>query len=60
MNARSGIPAGASFVIGKLGAPWGVKGDVKIHSYSGEFAHFLGLKDVELVWPDKALPGKSR
>ena len=60
MNLRSGHPTGASFVIGKLGAPFGVKGDVKIHSYSGEFAHFLGLKDVELVLPDDANLGRSR
>jgi 16S rRNA processing protein RimM len=57
---RSGDQAGASFVIGKLGAPWGVKGDLKIHSYSGEFAHFLSLRDVELVRPDQASSGASR
>ncbi len=35
--------------IGRLGAPKGVHGDLKIHSYSGEFEHFLKLKEVELV-----------
>jgi 16S rRNA processing protein RimM len=41
--------AGDRIAIGRLGAPKGVKGDIKIHSYSGEFAHFLKLKEVELV-----------
>jgi 16S rRNA processing protein RimM len=34
--------------IGRLGAPKGVRGDLKLHSYSGESAHFLNLKEVEL------------
>ena len=34
--------------IGRLGAPKGVRGDLKIHSYSGEYGHFLGLKEVLL------------
>jgi 16S rRNA processing protein RimM len=34
--------------IGRLGAPKGVRGDLKLQSYSGEYAHFLKLKEVEL------------
>ncbi|HET7839087.1 MAG TPA: ribosome maturation factor RimM [Rectinemataceae bacterium] len=35
--------------IGRLGAPKGVRGDLKVHSYSGESEHFLALKEVELA-----------
>jgi 16S rRNA processing protein RimM len=35
--------------IGRLGAPKGVRGDLKVHSYSGEAAHFLKLKDALLI-----------
>lgn len=41
-------------VIGRLGAPKGVRGDLKIQSYSGEFAHFRKLKEVELRGEDAA------
>lgn len=34
--------------IGRLGAPKGVKGDLKVQSYSGESAHFRVLKEIEL------------
>ena len=34
--------------IGRLGAPKGVRGDLKVHSHSGESAHFRKLKEVEL------------
>jgi 16S rRNA processing protein RimM len=34
--------------IGRLGAPKGVRGDLKVHSYSGESQHFRDLKEVEL------------
>jgi len=34
--------------IGRLGSPHGVHGDLKVQSYSGEFAHFLDLAEVEL------------
>ncbi len=37
------------FVIGRLGAPHGVHGDLRVHSYSGETSHFMALKIVELV-----------
>jgi 16S rRNA processing protein RimM len=43
-----------SFVIGRLGAPKGVRGDLKVKSYSGESAHFLGIKEAELIGDDKA------
>lgn len=34
--------------IGRLGAPKGVRGDLRVHSYSGESAHFRELKEVAL------------
>jgi 16S rRNA processing protein RimM len=34
--------------VGRLGAPKGVRGDLKVHSHSGESAHFRKLKEVEL------------
>jgi len=40
--------------IGRLGAPKGVKGDLKLQSYSGETAHFLGLKTARLRQPEAA------
>ena len=40
--------------IGRLGAPKGVRGDLKVHSYSGESAHFRKLKDVVLKGKDAA------
>lgn len=38
--------------IGRLGAPKGVRGDLKIQSYSGEFKHFMKLREVELRAPE--------
>jgi 16S rRNA processing protein RimM len=40
--------AGGRLAIGRLGAPRGVRGDLKVHSYSGEWEHFLRLKEVDL------------
>lgn len=37
--------------IGRLGAPKGVRGDLKVHSYSGEAAHFLKLREATLRGP---------
>jgi 16S rRNA processing protein RimM len=34
--------------IGRIGAPKGVHGDLKINSYSGEYGHFLKLKEALL------------
>jgi 16S rRNA processing protein RimM len=45
---------GDLLAIGRLGAPKGVRGDLKVHSYSGESAHFLKLKDVTLRGGDPA------
>jgi 16S rRNA processing protein RimM len=39
---------GDFLAIGRLGSPKGVRGDLKIHSYSGESAHFLKLKEATL------------
>jgi 16S rRNA processing protein RimM len=35
-------------VIGRLGAPFGLKGHVRLISYSGETAHIRKLKDITL------------
>ncbi len=35
-------------VIGRVGSPKGVRGDLKIHSYSGEYDHFLKLRTAIL------------
>jgi len=43
-----------SLVIGRLGAPKGVRGDLKVHSYSGESAHFLRIKEADLRGTDPA------
>jgi 16S rRNA processing protein RimM len=43
-----------NFLIGRLGAPKGVRGDLKLQSYSGESEHFRKLKEAVLVGPDPA------
>ena len=48
--------------VGRLGAPKGVRGDLKVHSYSGESAHFRKLEIVELR-PERSMhlgPERSR
>jgi len=40
------------FAVAKLGAPKGVNGFLKLHSYSGEFGHLKKLKEV-LLAPEK-------
>jgi 16S rRNA processing protein RimM len=40
--------------IGRLGAPKGLRGDLKVQSYSGEFKHILGLKSARLRGTDPA------
>lgn len=37
--------------IGRIGAPHGVHGDLRVTSYSGEFKHLLKLTAVELLGP---------
>lgn len=44
--------------VGRLGAPKGVRGDLKVHSYSGESAHFRKLKVVNLR-PAEGLAAKA-
>ena len=44
--------------VAKLGAPRGVKGSLKVHSYSGEYSHIEGLKSA-LVAPEGS-PGDGR
>jgi 16S rRNA processing protein RimM len=48
---------GDSLAIGRLGAPKGVRGDLKVHSYSGESAHFRKIKVADLVGTDPATGG---
>jgi 16S rRNA processing protein RimM len=38
----------ALFALGKLGAPFGVAGEIKLYTHSGESAHLLGLDYLEL------------
>jgi 16S rRNA processing protein RimM len=45
---------GETLAIGRLGAPKGVRGDLKVHSYSGESAHFRKLKEADLRGTDPA------
>lgn len=40
---------------GRIGAPRGLHGDLKVTSYSGELAHLLKLAFVELEGPGRAL-----
>ena len=47
---------GDHVAIGRLGAPKGVRGDLKVSSYSGESAHFYRLETVEL----RPRPGTDR
>ncbi|MEI6876367.1 MAG: ribosome maturation factor RimM [Spirochaetota bacterium] len=42
--------------IGRLGAPRGISGDLRVQSYSGETSHILSLKTVELVREKDGLP----
>jgi len=45
---------GDTLAIGRLGAPKGVRGDLKVHSYSGESAHFRKLIEADLRGTDPA------
>jgi 16S rRNA processing protein RimM len=49
-----------SVSIGRLGAPKGVWGDLKVHSHSGESAHFRKLKQVELRGAEGLAEGAPR
>jgi len=52
--------SGDFLAIGRLGAPKGVRGDLKVHSYSGESAHFYKLKEATLRGSDTAAgPGRE-
>jgi 16S rRNA processing protein RimM len=44
-----------AFILGRLGAPRGIKGDLKIQSYSGEFKHIFKLKSLELKGEGRSL-----
>lgn len=46
--------------IGRLGSPKGVRGDLKVQSYSGETDHFFKLKEVSLRSPEGGPAGVSR
>jgi 16S rRNA processing protein RimM len=40
--------ASDKLILGRLGAPRGIKGDLRLQSYSGEFGHLEKLKTMEL------------
>lgn len=40
--------ANDSFLLGKIGAPRGIRGDLRIQSYSGEYGHIFSQKSLEL------------
>jgi len=44
--------------VAKLGAPKGINGFLKLHSYSGEFGHLKKLRDVLLAPEDRPDLGK--
>jgi 16S rRNA processing protein RimM len=52
--------SGDFLAIGRLGAPKGVRGDLKIHSYSGESAHIFRLREAELRGTDPATGGPRK
>ncbi len=56
---KSLIDADTLMAIGRIGAPKGVRGDLKIHSYSGEFSHFLDIKEALLEGELPAAPKAS-
>lgn len=47
-GTRAGDAEG-KLAAGRLGAPRGVRGDLRIQSYSGEFEHIFALKEAELA-----------
>ncbi|MDD3981251.1 MAG: ribosome maturation factor RimM [Spirochaetia bacterium] len=55
MNDR---PENELLAVAKLGAPRGLKGLIKLHSYSGDYSHIKSLKQV-LAAPDGE-PDKGR
>ncbi len=42
--------------VGRIGAPKGVHGDLKITSYSGSYEHFMDLEVLELAAPETDRP----
>ncbi|MEN6477087.1 MAG: ribosome maturation factor RimM [Rectinema sp.] len=50
---------GALVAVARLGAPRGVSGHLKLHSFSGEFAHLALLKEVLLAPGTPEASGKS-
>ena len=45
--------------IGRIGAPKGVHGELKVNSYSGEYEHFLKLKEVLLEGEARVASAKA-
>lgn len=47
--------------VGRIGKSHGLKGWVRVHSYSGETGHFRGMERAELVAVDRAAdPGRAQ
>jgi 16S rRNA processing protein RimM len=44
-----------SFILGRLGAPRGIKGDLRLQSYSGEYEHIQAQKFLELRGQGRSL-----
>ncbi len=48
-------PKRDKLAVARLGAPRGVRGDLRVQSYSGEFEHLMRLRVVELRGEDRSL-----
>lgn len=44
--SRTGDLAGACILLGKITRPHGIRGEVKIHPYSGQPENFLGYREI--------------
>ena len=48
---------GERMAIGRIGSPRGLHGDLRVHSYSGEVAHFRNLVEVDLEHENPGVAG---
>jgi 16S rRNA processing protein RimM len=44
--SRTGDPAGDCILLGKITRPHGIRGEVKVHPYSGQPENFLGYRQI--------------
>lgn len=49
----TGDVAGACILLGKITRPHGIRGEVKIHSYSGQPENFLGYREILVSSEDR-------